>query len=78
MCLDPFSYLDFAHLVVADQPHAGRPNLQVMVNVTVSRILWGKSKNGRAVATGVEYIDAAGKKLTVVRPSSHHIRRQSK
>jgi hypothetical protein len=49
-----------------------------MVNVTVSRILWGNSKNGRAVATGVEYINAAGMKLAVVRSSSHHIRRQSK
>ncbi|KAJ7908725.1 hypothetical protein B0H13DRAFT_2015948, partial [Mycena leptocephala] len=47
------------------QPNAGRPNLQVMVNVTVSRILWGKSKNGKAVATGVEYINAARKKFTV-------------
>ncbi|KAJ7105705.1 hypothetical protein C8R44DRAFT_806688 [Mycena epipterygia] len=47
------------------EPNAGRPNLHVMVNVTVSRILWGKSKNGKAVATGVEYINAAGKKLTV-------------
>ncbi|KAJ7704904.1 hypothetical protein B0H17DRAFT_1193392 [Mycena rosella] len=47
------------------QPNAGRPNLQVMVNATVSRILWGNSKNGKAVATGVEYIDAAGEKLTV-------------
>ncbi|KAJ7901492.1 hypothetical protein B0H13DRAFT_2027878 [Mycena leptocephala] len=47
------------------QPHAGRLNLQVMVNLTVSRILWGNSKNGRAVATGVEYINAAGKKLAV-------------
>ncbi|KAF7350207.1 L-sorbose 1-dehydrogenase [Mycena venus] len=45
-------------------PNAGRKNLQVKVNVTVSRILWGKSKNGKAVATGVEYI-SAGKKLTV-------------
>ncbi|KAJ7704917.1 hypothetical protein B0H17DRAFT_1038728 [Mycena rosella] len=47
------------------QPNAGRPNLQVMINATVSRILWGKSKNGKAVATGVEYINAAGEKLTV-------------
>ncbi|KAJ6530149.1 hypothetical protein B0H19DRAFT_1192260 [Mycena capillaripes] len=47
------------------QPNAGRPNLRVMVNSTVSRILWGISKNGKAVATGVEYINAAGKKLTV-------------
>ncbi|KAJ6460549.1 hypothetical protein C8R45DRAFT_1221023 [Mycena sanguinolenta] len=47
------------------EPNAGRPNLQVMVNVTVSRILWGKSKSGKAVATGVEYINVAGKKLTV-------------
>ncbi|KAJ7277102.1 hypothetical protein C8J57DRAFT_1503939 [Mycena rebaudengoi] len=47
------------------KPNAGRPNLQVMVNATVSRILWGRSKNGKAVATGVEYINAAGKKLTV-------------
>ncbi|KAJ7890079.1 hypothetical protein B0H14DRAFT_3855494 [Mycena olivaceomarginata] len=47
------------------QPNAGRPNLQVMVNATVSRILWGTSKNGKAVATGVEYINAAGEKLTV-------------
>ncbi|KAJ7443123.1 hypothetical protein FB451DRAFT_1105338 [Mycena latifolia] len=46
-------------------PNAGRPNLQVMVNATVARILWGKSKNGKAVATGVEYINAARKKLTV-------------
>ncbi|KAJ7889498.1 hypothetical protein B0H14DRAFT_3429510 [Mycena olivaceomarginata] len=47
------------------QPNAGRPNLQVMVNATVSLILWGTSKNGKAVATGVEYINAAGEKLTV-------------
>ncbi|KAJ7772393.1 hypothetical protein B0H16DRAFT_1409752 [Mycena metata] len=47
------------------RPNAARPNLQVMVNATVSRILWGKSKNGKAVATGVEYINAAGEKLTV-------------
>ncbi|KAJ6565228.1 hypothetical protein DFH09DRAFT_1474654 [Mycena vulgaris] len=47
------------------EPNAGRPNLHVMVNVTVSRILWGNSKNGKAVATGVEYINAAGEKLTV-------------
>ncbi|KAJ6523828.1 hypothetical protein B0H19DRAFT_1386294 [Mycena capillaripes] len=47
------------------EPNAGRPNLQVMVNVTVSRILWGESYNGKAVATGVEYINAAGNKLTV-------------
>ncbi|KAJ7749933.1 hypothetical protein B0H16DRAFT_1550648 [Mycena metata] len=47
------------------QPNAGRPNLQVMVNATVSRILWGESKNGKAVASGVEYINAAGEKLTV-------------
>jgi hypothetical protein len=65
-------------VVAADQPNAGRANLQVMVNVTVSRILWGKSKNGKAVATGVEYINAARKKLTVVRPSSHLIRHQYK
>ncbi|KAJ6546703.1 hypothetical protein DFH09DRAFT_1170791 [Mycena vulgaris] len=47
------------------RPNAGRPNLQVMVNVTVSRILWGESNSGKAVATGVEYINAAGNKLTV-------------
>ncbi|KAJ7046394.1 hypothetical protein C8F04DRAFT_1387926 [Mycena alexandri] len=47
------------------QPNAGRPNLHVMVNSTVSRILWGKSKNGKVVATGVEYINLAGEKLTV-------------
>ncbi|KAJ7212841.1 hypothetical protein C8J57DRAFT_1538966 [Mycena rebaudengoi] len=47
------------------RPNAARPNLQVMINATVSRILWGKSKNGKAVATGVEYINAAGEKLTV-------------
>ncbi|KAJ6574461.1 hypothetical protein B0H19DRAFT_1124558 [Mycena capillaripes] len=47
------------------EPNAGRPNLQVMVNSTVSRILWGTPKNGKAVATGVEYINAAGEKLTV-------------
>ncbi|KAJ7789227.1 glucose-methanol-choline oxidoreductase [Mycena olivaceomarginata] len=46
------------------RPNAARPNLQVMVNATVSRILWGKSKNGKAVATGVEYINVAGEKLT--------------
>ncbi|KAJ6576672.1 hypothetical protein DFH09DRAFT_1149975 [Mycena vulgaris] len=47
------------------RPNAARPNLQVMVNATVSRILWGKSKKGKAVATGVEYINVAGEKLTV-------------
>ncbi|KAJ6508137.1 hypothetical protein C8R45DRAFT_966437 [Mycena sanguinolenta] len=47
------------------EPNAGRPNLQVRVNATVSRILWGKSKSGKAVATGVEYINAAREKLTV-------------
>jgi hypothetical protein len=39
-----------------------------MTNVTVSRILWGKAKNTKAFATGVEYINTAGKKLTVVGP----------
>jgi hypothetical protein len=79
VCLDLFSHPGFAHfMVAADRPNAARPNLQVMVNATVSRILWGKSKNGKAVATGVEYINAAGEKLTVVRPSSHDIRHQSK
>ncbi|KAJ7792029.1 GMC oxidoreductase-domain-containing protein [Mycena olivaceomarginata] len=38
-------------------PNAGRANLQVMVNVTVSRIIWGTSLNSKAVATGVEYIN---------------------
>ncbi|KAJ7851875.1 hypothetical protein B0H13DRAFT_2359839 [Mycena leptocephala] len=42
-----------------------QPNLRVMVNATVPRILLGGSKNGKAVATGVEYIDAAGEKLTL-------------
>jgi hypothetical protein len=52
-----------------DEPNAGRANLQVKLNVTVSRIIWGKSINGKAVATGVEYINAAGTKATVVRTS---------
>jgi hypothetical protein len=39
-----------------------------MTNVTVSRILWGTAKNGKAFATGVEYINSAGTKLTVVSP----------
>ncbi|KAJ7362295.1 hypothetical protein DFH08DRAFT_840650 [Mycena albidolilacea] len=47
------------------EPNAGRANLQVKLNVTVSRIIWGKSINGKAVATGVEYINAAGTKATV-------------
>ncbi|KAJ6503887.1 hypothetical protein C8R45DRAFT_974000 [Mycena sanguinolenta] len=47
-------------------PNAGRSNLQVILDVTVSRILWGKSKNGKAVATGVEYINTiTGKTSTV-------------
>ncbi|KAJ7829554.1 hypothetical protein B0H13DRAFT_2435621 [Mycena leptocephala] len=47
------------------QPNAERTNLQVKLNVTVSRILWGQSQNGKAFATGVEYINTAGKKHTV-------------
>ncbi|KAF7343874.1 L-sorbose 1-dehydrogenase [Mycena sanguinolenta] len=47
-------------------PNAGRSNLEVILDVTVSRILWGKSKNGKAVATGVEYINTiTGKTSTV-------------
>ncbi|KAK7042809.1 L-sorbose 1-dehydrogenase [Favolaschia claudopus] len=47
-------------------PNAGRSNLQVHVNSTVSRIVWGQSQNGgAAVATGVEYFDADGKNTTV-------------
>jgi hypothetical protein len=52
---------------VTDLPNEGRKNLQAIVNATVSRIIWGKAKNGDAFATGVEYINSAGKKLTVVR-----------
>ncbi|KAJ7829551.1 hypothetical protein B0H13DRAFT_2372569 [Mycena leptocephala] len=46
------------------QPCARRTNLHVKLNVTVSRILWGQSQNGKAFATGVEYINTAGKKHT--------------
>nr|KAJ6528751.1 hypothetical protein DFH09DRAFT_1327572 [Mycena vulgaris] len=46
-------------------PNAGRKNLHVKLNVAVSRILWGESKNGKAISTGVEYISAAGNKHTV-------------
>jgi hypothetical protein len=63
-------------LRATDQPNAERTNLHVKLNVTVSRILWGQSQNGKAFATGVEYINTAGKKHTVVRPSQL-IRRQS-
>ncbi|KAK7046421.1 L-sorbose 1-dehydrogenase [Favolaschia claudopus] len=49
------------------RPNAGRKNLQVILNSTVSRIIWAKSKSksGKAVATGVEYVNSAGKKVTV-------------
>ncbi|KAK7039877.1 glucose-methanol-choline oxidoreductase [Favolaschia claudopus] len=48
-------------------PNAGRSNLQVHVNSTVSRIVWAqdKSKNGQMIATGVEYLDASGQNTTV-------------
>jgi choline dehydrogenase-like flavoprotein len=36
-------------------PFAGRPNLVVITNATVSRILWSKT-SGKLTASGVEYI----------------------
>ncbi|KAF7341819.1 L-sorbose 1-dehydrogenase [Mycena sanguinolenta] len=47
-------------------PNAGRKNLQVMLDVTVSKILWGTSKKGKAFATGVQYINTiTGKTSTI-------------
>ncbi|KAF8187869.1 GMC oxidoreductase-domain-containing protein [Mycena galopus ATCC 62051] len=48
-------------------PNAGRTNLQVIVDVTVSRIIWGRPPRGGNVAAGVQYSTAAGKTVTVVR-----------
>ena len=37
-------------------PFADRPNLTVILNATVSRILWGNNTEGLAKAVAVEYI----------------------
>ncbi|KAJ7183480.1 alcohol oxidase [Mycena filopes] len=37
-------------------PFASRPNLVVITNATVSRILWAKQGSGKLTANGVEYI----------------------
>ncbi|KAF1952101.1 alcohol oxidase [Byssothecium circinans] len=46
------------------EPFDSRPNLKV-IQGTVKRILWGKDKNNKAVASGFEYVDASSQTVQI-------------
>ncbi|KIJ36041.1 GMC oxidoreductase, partial [Sphaerobolus stellatus SS14] len=46
-------------------PFSFRPNLQVTLYSTVSKVIWKSTSNGSAVASGVQYIDQNGITHTV-------------
>ncbi|KAG6909901.1 hypothetical protein DXG01_014715 [Tephrocybe rancida] len=54
-------------------PYSHRPNLQVTLHSTVTKILWTsipRVTSGQAIASGVEYVDASGATHTAVSDTS--------